>query len=155
MLCVCRNIAGFSVKSPFNLHRIFNMRLFYLGLAWLFFLIGAFGVVLPVVPTTPFMLLALWCFSKSSVRFHNWLYQHKFFGPPLQQWEQHRVIPLPAKIMSVTMMAGSFVYLAFFKQLALVFLVPTALLMLYGLWFILTKPSRQEQMSVNTDISGK
>jgi len=129
------------------------MRLLYLGLAWLFFLIGAVGVILPVVPTTPFMLLALWCFSKSSLRFHNWLYQHKFFGPPLQQWEQHRVIPLPAKIMSVSMMAGSFVYLAFFKQLALEFLVPTALLMLYGLWFILSKPSRQ--MSADNNITDK
>jgi len=129
------------------------MRLLYLGLAWLFFLLGAVGVILPVLPTTPFMLLALWCFSKSSVRFHNWLYGHKFFGPPLQQWEQYRVIPLSAKIMSVTMMVGSFVYMAFFKQLGLAFLVPTALLMLYGLWFILTKPSRPA--SVNTDMSDK
>jgi len=129
------------------------MRLLYLSLAWLFFIIGSIGVILPVLPTTPFMLLALWCFSKSSVRFHNWLYQHKFFGPPLQQWEQYRVIPLSAKILSVSMMIGSFVYLAFFKQLALEILVPTALLMLYGLWFILTKPSRRE--SVDADMSDK
>lgn len=118
-----------------------NMKLLYFSLAWFFFVIGLIGVVLPVLPTTPFMLLALWCFSKSSDRFHQWLYRHHFFGPTLQQWDQNRVIPLPAKIMSVIMMLASFTYMSLFKQLPIEVLVPVGLLMLYGLWFILTKPS--------------
>ncbi len=117
------------------------MRLFYFFLGWFFFAIGLIGVILPVLPTTPFMLLALWGFSKSSERFHRWLYQHRFFGPALQQWDQYRVIPLAAKIISVTMMLISFTYLTFFQKLSVEFLIPTGLLMLYGMWFILTKPS--------------
>ncbi|MDH5391671.1 MAG: YbaN family protein [Gammaproteobacteria bacterium] len=120
------------------------MNLMYFFLGWFFFATGAVGTVLPVLPTTPFMLLALWCFSKSSKRFHNWLYQHPFFGPALQQWSENRVIPFSAKLMSVTMMTASFIYLAFFRELALVFLLPVASIMLYGIWFILSKPSRPD-----------
>jgi len=118
------------------------VNLLYFILGWVFFVTGVFGAVLPVLPTTPFMLLALWCFSKSSKRFHHWLYHHRFFGPALQQWKQSRVIPLSAKIMSVLMMTASFIYLAFFRQLQLEFLLPVALIMLYGAGFILSKPSR-------------
>ncbi|MDH5425686.1 MAG: YbaN family protein [Gammaproteobacteria bacterium] len=121
------------------------MKLIYFSCGWLFFAIGLIGVALPVLPTTPFMILALWCFSKSSDRFHQWLYQHRFFGPTLQQWERYRVIPLPAKVMSVSMMLASFAYLVFFKKLPSEILLPVAMLMLYGLWFILTKPSKPDR----------
>jgi len=122
------------------------MKPVYFAVGWFFFLLGALGVVLPVLPTTPFMLLALWAFSKSSQRFHHWLFRHKFFGPPLQQWDQHRVIPLYAKILSVSMMCISFVFLLFYRQMHIAVLIVIALLMLYGMWFVLTKPS-----SVNCD----
>jgi uncharacterized membrane protein YbaN (DUF454 family) len=57
----------------------------FLALAWVSFALGVVGLVLPVVPTTPFMLVALWAFSRSSRRFHDWLYHHRIFGPPLQR----------------------------------------------------------------------
>jgi len=118
------------------------MRAVYFSLGWLFFALGAIGVLLPVMPTTPFMLLALWAFARSSDRFHNWLYNHRFFGPPLQQWNQHRVIPLPAKIMSVSFMSISFVFMLFFSPLVMWLKLVIASLMIYGAWFILSKPSR-------------
>ena len=117
------------------------IRILYFVLGWVFFALGAVGVILPVLPTTPFMILALWAFAKSSQRFHNWLYNHPLFGPPLQKWQQHRVIPLPAKVLSISMMSLSFIYLVFYRNLQLYWLVLTAALMLYAAWFILTKPS--------------
>jgi uncharacterized membrane protein YbaN (DUF454 family) len=118
------------------------MRPLYFFLGWCFFGLGAVGTVVPGLPTTPFMLLALWAFSKSSPRFHDWLYAHKLFGPPLQQWRTHRVIPLKPKILAILTMAVSFTYLALFTELNLWLKGTIALLMLYGAGFILSKPSR-------------
>lgn len=121
------------------------MRVLYYSLGWFFFALGIIGLLLPVVPTTPFMLLALWAFSQSSERFHNWLYYHKFFGPPLQKWKQYRVIPLPAKIVSVSFMSISLVYMTIYVPVPLWLKAIVALLMVYGAWFILTKPSYPPQ----------
>jgi uncharacterized membrane protein YbaN (DUF454 family) len=113
----------------------------YFILGWIFFVIGGIGAFLPVLPTTPFMLLALWAFSKSSERFHHWLYHHRVFGPPLQQWQQYRVIPRMAKFMAVSVMLLSSVYLLFFSVIHPAVKVVAILIMAYGMYFILTKPS--------------
>jgi len=117
------------------------MKPVYFATGWIFFFFGVIGVILPVLPTTPFMLLALWAFSKSSDRFHYWLYNHKYFGPLLQQWQQYHVIPLIAKVFAISMMVISFVYLLLYRQLHVSILIAVALVMLYGMRFILTKPS--------------
>lgn len=116
-------------------------RTLYFILGWCFFGIGGIGVFLPVLPTTPFMLLSLWAFSRSSQRFHDWLYHHRFFGPPLQQWKQYRVIPRAAKIMAITMMLLSCGYLLFFSSIHDGIKAAAILPMLYGMYFILSKPS--------------
>lgn len=110
-------------------------------LGFVFFGLGLIGVLLPGLPTTVFMLLALWAFARSSERFHDWLYHHRLFGPPLQAWHTYRVIPLRAKVLAVTMMAGSLVYLLFFTRMYLWLKAVVLLAMLYGAWFILSKPS--------------
>jgi uncharacterized membrane protein YbaN (DUF454 family) len=111
-------------------------------MGWVFVGLGIIGAFLPVFPTTPFMLLALWCFSQSSPRFHAWLYHHRFFGPPLQAWEQHRVISKTTKVVSVSMMSVSLAYLIFFSRSPAYFTTIAGVVMLYGAWFILTKPSQ-------------
>ena len=118
------------------------MRPLYFLLGWCFFGLGAVGTVVPGLPTTPFMLLALWAFSKSSQRFHDWLYAHPVFGPALQRWSEHRVISGKAKLLAVTTMAVSFVYLTFFTGISTWIKVSIALVILYGAVFILSKPSR-------------
>ncbi len=117
------------------------MRIVYFLLGWLFFLLGAIGVVLPLLPTTPFMLLALWAFSRSSDRFYHWLYNHPLFGPTLQKWDQYRVIPLAAKVMSISVMSISFIYMMIYSPVGFILKLIIATIMLYGAWFILTKPS--------------
>jgi uncharacterized membrane protein YbaN (DUF454 family) len=119
------------------------MRTLYFILGTCFFGLGAVGTVVPGLPTTPFMLLALWAFSRSSTRFHQWLYTHRLFGPPLQQWHQHRVIPARAKVFSISMMTASLVYLLVFTGVSVWIKLITVLVMAYGAYFILTKPSRK------------
>lgn len=121
------------------------MRRVYFILGWFFFGVGAVGVAVPGLPTTPFMLLALWSFSKSSQRFHDWLYAHKVFGPALRQWRAYRVIPLKVKWIAILTMLLSLIYLIGFTQAPVWVKVVTGLVMLYGAWFILRTPSRVVQ----------
>ena len=58
-------------------------------------ILGVIGIVLPVVPTTPFILAAAWCFSRSNQRFYQWLLNHKLFGIHLQNWINN--VPIPRK----------------------------------------------------------
>ena len=51
------------------------------------------GVVLPVLPTTPLVLLAATCFARSYRPFHEWLIAHRLFGPMVREWHEHRSIP--------------------------------------------------------------
>ena len=93
------------------------------------------------LPTTPFMLIALWCFARSSKRFHDWLYHHRLFGPPLRKWDRYGVIPVSAKVFACSAMSASLVYIVFFRDLPGYLVALTAVVMAYGAWFILTKPS--------------
>lgn len=117
------------------------MRPIYFILGCLFFSIGFVGVFVPVLPTTPFMLLALWGFSRSSLRFHHWLYTHKLFGPPLQQWHNYKVIPPLAKFIALFFISISLIYMVFFLALPLWGYLIISTTMISGLWFIMTKPS--------------
>ncbi len=119
-----------------------TVRWAYFLLGWVFFGIGVLGAFLPVLPTTPLMIVALWAFSKSSPRFHDWLYTHKLFGPPLRRWQEHRVIPLVAKFAAVGAMTASLAYLVFLTTVPWVYLALTAGLMAGGAAYILTKPSK-------------
>ncbi len=114
----------------------------YFALGWLFFGLGVLGAFLPVLPTTPLMIVALWAFSRSSATFQRWLYTHRVFGPPLQLWQQYRVIPPTAKLAAVGAMAASLGYLAAFTAAPLALLIVTGGLMLAAAWYILSRPSR-------------
>ena len=88
------------------------MRVVYLIVGLLCVGLGAVGAFLPVLPTTPFMILAAAMFAKSSVRLERWLLDHKRFGPPLRAWREHRVIPLRVKLLSWGSMLASLGLLA-------------------------------------------
>ena len=76
--------------------------------------LGLIGAVVPGMPTTIFLIIAVWAFSKCSVRFQRWLWDHPMFGPSIRNWHQHRVIPQRTKILAYGMMAASFALLTFF-----------------------------------------
>jgi len=79
---------------------------------WLCVGLGAIGAVLPGVPTTVFLLMAVWAFSRSSERLRQWLWTHPRFGRPIQAWHRHRVISVRAKIFALLSMSGSFAVLS-------------------------------------------
>jgi uncharacterized protein len=68
---------------------------------------GIVGLVLPVMPTVPFVILAAYCFARGSKRWETWLLMHKTFGPMVNNWRTNRSVPLRAKQLSTLMMAAS------------------------------------------------
>lgn len=72
--------------------------------------LAALGVVLPILPTTPFVILAAYLYSKSSERWFYWLVDHKLFGPPLRRWYATGAITPKAKYLALAMIAATFTY---------------------------------------------
>lgn len=90
-----------------QIHHNRVVRLIFMILGSVFFLLGLIGIVLPVLPTTPFILLTAACWAKGSVKFNHWLLNHKVFGKIVLNWQQHRAIPRRAKYLAWSMMALS------------------------------------------------
>jgi len=118
------------------------VRWMYLALGWTFFGLGVAGAILPILPATPFMLLTLWAFSKSSPRLERWLLQHKLFGPSLRAWKAHRVISWRARIVAWASMATSLVYMLVWRHPAWWISASTAALMAYGVYYVASCPTR-------------
>ncbi|MCW1955779.1 YbaN family protein [uncultured Lentibacter sp.] len=69
---------------------------------------GGIGVVLPLVPTVPFLLLAAFCFARSSERLHGWLMSHPRFGPSIADWQERGAISKSAKRMATVSIGAVF-----------------------------------------------
>lgn len=89
-------------------HRYIWVRLVFAGLGTLFLLLGIIGVFMPILPTTPFLLLATACYARSSRRFYNWLMNHPAFGPLIVEWRTYRSIPLRIKLVAIATMLLTF-----------------------------------------------
>jgi len=90
----------------------------WLRVAWglagaLALVVGLIGVVVPLLPTTPFVLLAAFCFARSSERCERWMLEHARFGPILRDWRARRAVPLRAKQFATVMMAIGCISAAF------------------------------------------
>jgi uncharacterized membrane protein YbaN (DUF454 family) len=129
-------------REPDELDLSLHQRWAYLALAWTCFALGLLGLLLPVVPTTPFMLVALWAFSRSSRRFHDWLYHHRIFGPPLQRWRRERVIPRWTKAVALASMAASMAYVTLFVRPPWYGLLAMAVVVAAGAGYISRLPTR-------------
>ncbi|WP_395344480.1 YbaN family protein [Ningiella sp. W23] len=110
---------------------------------WLFVILGIVGVLLPLVPTTPFLLLAAFCFSRSSERFHNMLLNHRIFGPSIRDWNDHGVIKLHIKWLSSVLMITMVTYPLLFMIKNNWVRASVALAIICVLIFIWTRPSAQ------------
>ncbi len=102
--------------------------------------LGAIGVVVPGLPTTVFVLIAAYCFSKSSPRLHGWLLAHRLFGPIITDWQERGAIAPRYKAMAVGMMVLLFA-LSLWLSLALWVLVLQVTCMTGAAIYILTRPS--------------
>ncbi|SEF82151.1 hypothetical protein SAMN04488115_102152 [Bosea lathyri] len=83
-----------------------------LAAGWIFTALGVIGLILPLMPGTVFLILAAWCFSRSSPRFEAWLLGHPHLGPHVRRWRETGAISRRAKLTACGSMAASFALLA-------------------------------------------
>tara|TARA_B100002019_G_scaffold64553_1_gene55359 strand:+ start:4261 stop:4680 length:420 start_codon:yes stop_codon:yes gene_type:complete len=85
----------------------------WLGLGFASLGMAYVGVIVPGIPFSIFLVFAAYCFAKSSKRMHDWLYNHKYFGPFLTNWTQKSVFPTKGKYAMIIVMASSLAFLWF------------------------------------------
>ncbi len=93
------------VNSFFALSQEQNLHL-WIAIGLFFLMLGGIGVFLPLLPTTPFVLLAAACFARSSPRMHSWVLHSKLFGPLVQDWEKNKCVSRKVKVLALFMMAA-------------------------------------------------
>ncbi len=116
-----------------------RMRYFWIILGCSSVALGIAGVILPLVPTTPFLLLAAYAFSKSSARLHQWLVHHPQLGPPIMQWRQHRAVSKKTKLSASVSLIVLFTISIVMQVPSWLLLTQVAVLTGVG-WFLWTRP---------------
>ena len=96
-----------SPRTPTRTHHRREVRALFLLLGLGLVALGVAGIFLPVLPTTPFMLLAAACFARSSERFHRWLLDHPLLGATVREWQQHRSIRRRTRWIAIATMAAT------------------------------------------------
>ncbi len=113
----------------------------YIVCGYLCLLAGFIGIFVPLWPTTPFVLLAAFFFSRGSERLHRWLLAHPVFGSTISAWQKHGLISLPTKFLAVLMLVGSISYALIFREMPLWAKYCAAAVGSAIVLFILTRPS--------------
>jgi len=122
-----------------------SKRIIFFCCGWISIILGVAGIFLPILPTTPFAILAAWCFSKSSERWHQWLLNHKIFGPTIRDWERDGVINPRAKALATSMIVLLFSYTLIFVKVHIVVKSIVTTIGISVLFFIWTRPSKAKQ----------
>ena len=90
------------------------VRAFFFVAGTVSLVLGAVGIVLPVLPTTPFLLLALACYLRSSERMTHWMLNNKYFGKYIRNYKEGKGIPLKTKLFALTILWATIVFSTFF-----------------------------------------
>jgi hypothetical protein len=117
-------------------------RLFLVAVGFLSLALGVLGIFLPLLPTTPFLLLSAFCFSKGSPRWHAWLMSQPHLGPAIEEWNRHGVIRTRVKVMCLGLMAVTSGYSIFFASFPIYGRLALLLMCLWVAIFVSTRPSR-------------
>ena len=116
-------------------------RIILISLGWLCVGLGFVGVFVPGIPTTIFLIIALWAFTKSSEKLRHWLLNHKRFGPILNNWQEHKVVPRRAKILMVVLMSVA-VILFYYSLQSLILTIGLIIILVSVAIYVISLPSK-------------
>ena len=108
--------------------------------------LGFIGVFVPGIPTTIFLIIALWAFTKSSEKLRHWLLNHKRFGPILNNWQEHKVVPRRAKILMVVLMSLA-VILFYYSLQSLILTIGLIIILVSVAIYVISLPSKVPENS--------
>jgi uncharacterized membrane protein YbaN (DUF454 family) len=120
---------------------------------WISIAAGVIGIFLPLVPTVPFLLLAVACFARSSVRFHRWLVDHNHLGPLLRDYLNGTGVPLRAKRIAIGMIWVSFPASTFLFAHALWLKILLITIAVGATIYLLTLPTSSEEKHQRNNVT--
>ena len=121
------------------------MRIIYFSLGWAMVALGVIGLVMPLMPGAVFLIIAAWCFARSSPRFEAWLLDHPTLGRPLRDWRAAGAIPRPAKVMACAGMAFGFFVFWYSVDPSLPLAVGVAVLFLACAAYVVSRPATADE----------
>ena len=113
----------------------------YLVFGFLFTSLGVIGALLPVMPTTVFLIGALYCFTQSSPKLEHWLLTHPKYGSSLVAWRKHGAISKKVKCIACCSMLLSFIFVCLFASMPIPAYIGIAAFMGIGAYFVVTRPN--------------
>ena len=116
------------------------MRFLYIALGHICVILGIIGIPTPLLPTTPFLLLAAFLYSKGSNRFHNWLLSHPKLGPPIHKWRKYGTINKKAKYTAIFLVLVNVSFPVFIIDVAYTVKVISAVVAAGVITFLATRP---------------
>ena len=131
-------------------------RSIFLVLGSLFFIVGLIGVLVPILPTTPFMILSAACFAESSPRFHKMLLNNRWFGEDLRRWEDNRTMKRATKKRATWIIVITFtlsISILWGNTVWQLLLLCTALLLLFFLWRIAEQSKQSHQLNKSLQLN--
>jgi uncharacterized protein len=125
-------------------------RIFFLCIGSISLALGVLGIFLPMLPTTPLLLLAVACYLRSSEKLYDWLINQKYLGPFINNWRQGKGIPFKIKVTSIVFLWISMMFTVIFIPYLILkmifFIIP-----LFFTWFILKQKTFSQQQKVNLE----
>lgn len=133
----------------------YSLRLAYAALGAICLLLAVIGILIPILPTTPFVLLAAFFFSRSSRRLHHWILRQPILGPIIEDWERDRAVSTKAKWMAGIMITASISFSVVYAPMPIWLTTPLALAGVAVLIFVVSRPTpeqaaRQRGESIST-----
>ncbi len=116
----------------------------YLSFGIAFVILAFIGIFLPLIPTTPFLLLSAYFFSQSNEKYYQWLLDHKIFGQIITDWNKYGVVSVKSKIIAISMIVALFSYTLIYVEVNPTIKVIVSLIGIGVIVFLLTRPSKRK-----------